>query len=69
MVSELASRVGRIIPFINPVQEENMDNGLELLGAVIGKLYELTLDAAEFISSYVQRSAFSTSSPFEAIIR
>lgn len=61
MVSDLAERVGRILRFIKPVQEENMDDDIELLEGVIEKIYDLILDTAEFIDGYVRRSALSTS--------
>lgn len=61
MVSNLADSVGRILPFIKPVQEESIDDDIELLGEIIKKMYDLILDTAEFIGDYVRRSALSMS--------
>lgn len=61
MVSDLAERVGRILSFIKPIQEKNMDEDIELLGGVIKKLYDLILDAAVFTCDYVRRNALSAS--------
>lgn len=61
MVSDLAERVRRILPFIKLIQEEDMDDDLELLRGIIKRMYDLILDTADFIGGYVRRSALSTS--------
>lgn len=61
LVSDLVDRVGRMLPFIKPLQAENMDDDIELLEGVIKKVYDLILDTAEFITGYVRRSALSMS--------
>ena len=61
MVSDLADGVGRIIPFVHKAQEQTIDDDVDLLDPVIRRLFELAIDTAEFICSYVHRSPLSRS--------
>lgn len=63
MVSDLADGVGRIIPFVRKVQGQTVDDDVDLLEAVIRRLFDLAIDTAEFICSYVHRSPLSRSIP------
>jgi hypothetical protein len=61
MVSDLADGVGRIIPFVNKVQEQTVDSDSDLLDSVIRRLFDLAIETAEFICGYVHQSPLSTS--------
>jgi hypothetical protein len=62
MVSELADGVGGILPFVYKAQEQTIDDDdVDLLNTVIRRLFDLAIDAAEFICDYVHRSALSMS--------
>lgn len=61
MTSDLADGIERIVPFVRRIQEEALYSDMELMGEIIRKVYNLVLDAAEFISNYVRKSAMSLS--------
>jgi hypothetical protein len=61
MVSDLAEGVGRILPFVQKVQEQTLNDDIDLLEDVIRRLYDIFKDTAEFIGSYVHQSALSRS--------
>ena len=62
MVSDLADEVGRIVPFVYKAQEQTIDDDdVDLLNSAIRKLFDLAIDAAEFICDYVHRSPLSMS--------
>jgi hypothetical protein len=60
MVSNLADGVERILPFVRKVQEQIHDDE-GLLEGVIKGLYDIVMDTATFICSYVRRSPLSMS--------
>jgi hypothetical protein len=61
MVSNLADGVGRILPFVRKVQEQIVHDDDDLLEGVIKGLYDIVMDTATFICSYVRRSPLSMS--------
>lgn len=60
MVSDLVDKVERIIPFVEQVEKEILHEGAQLLEGIVTKMCNLVLDTAEFVGSYVQKSALST---------
>jgi hypothetical protein len=60
MVSDLADGIGRILPFIPKVQGQTVDD-IDLLEAIIRRLFDLAMDTAQFICGYVHRSPLSMS--------
>lgn len=63
MVSDLVDKVERMIPFIEQVENEILREDTQLLEGIVTKMCNLVLDTAEFVSSYVQKSALSTLLP------
>lgn len=58
-VSTLADKVERIVPFVHKVETETLYDDNMLLEGIIKKMYNITLDTAEFICGYVRRSPLS----------
>ena len=55
MVSDLASALGRIVPFAKRALEEVLEGDADLLEGVIERLYELIGEIAAFICGYIKR--------------
>ena len=55
MISDLASAVGRIVPFAERVLENGVKGDAGLLEGVIKRLYELIGDIGSFICVYAKR--------------
>jgi hypothetical protein len=64
MVSNLAESVNRIHPFVRKVQEKAKHDEIDLLEEVITRILNIVIDTAEFVCSYVHRSALSMSITF-----
>lgn len=60
MVSGLAERIDRILPFAERVLVDATHEDTEQLEMVIERMYNLAVDIAEFILGYVQRTPGST---------
>lgn len=61
MVSDLADGVGRILPVVHKAQGQTVDGDIDLLDAIIRRLFDLAMDTAEFICSYLHHSPLSMS--------
>ncbi|PVF92501.1 WD40 repeat-like protein [Serendipita vermifera] len=58
MVSDLTDEIGRVLPLADKVLDDAVREDTEQLAKVIRGMYSLTMDAAEFLCTYVQQSAY-----------